>query len=293
MKPVKLPLRLILALSGVVAAGVWTAGQHFVWPPAPLPTAESARSGKAPQAGKVRSLPPGGGGGGIRIGSQTGVAAAQAPPPPVTLNPAPGNLRESAEASVTARSDAQSESKSLNPTPPAEPRHSASAFASQAETSAAAEAPGFRAMAAGASAQVGGAVVEEPVILEFADHQQLPAVLVADPQTDAADPRLATAQAMAARIAQEFVSEVTAPKPEPSPASDPATDSSSKSRNGSTDASDSATPPSHPAATPEQRWDDAAQVADEQYRLLVGQEVYQQKAIQAAILKSQSSRSEP
>lgn len=108
------------------------------------------------------------------------------------------------------------------------------------------------------------------VVLDFADSQQLPAVLAASGLT-AQGPSLQ--QAQEDRIAREFISAVTAPAAD-------------------TDGTAGVTAPnssySSTEAVSDADWEAAARQADEEFRVLVGQDVYQQKALEAALLKRQA-----
>ncbi|MES2707778.1 MAG: hypothetical protein V4726_14395 [Verrucomicrobiota bacterium] len=114
------------------------------------------------------------------------------------------------------------------------------------------------------------------MILEFSDDQQLPAVLAAADPAVSGNTTHASSRRQAAenRIAEDFVAAVT--------------DSASSA--AAPDGADPLSPPPVPVPdSREQRWDAAARDADEQYRVLVGQEVYLRKSLEAALLKRQAA----
>lgn len=114
------------------------------------------------------------------------------------------------------------------------------------------------------------------VVLDFADNQQLPAVLAA-PETEVNGHRSSLQRIQENRIAGEFISAVTASAPAPT------------GHDGTVSAHTPDTSSPMAGSGSNSGWDAAVHQADEAFRALVGQDVYQQKALEAAILKRQAA----
>lgn len=301
MKFDKKQFGVVLVGSGLAAAGFWlaqsTGGTGLSTPPASKAGSQIASNGAPSPA--TRTAPPGAGG--AKLSGETNTS----PFVPNRPGVAGHQIPETAPVVVTGTDHGLAghpiAGKSADPAP-SDGRPKTPRSWQQDETSAtAAEAPAFRAMTGvGETPSTAGAPASvDPVVLEFAEHQQLPAVLVADAASSAGagtDPRQATTSAMAATIAREFVATVTAPSvpaattPAPAETSAPSPTPTDSSLGEAPSGPDPAT---IDPITPEQRWGSAANHADEQYRLLIGQDEYQRKSIQAAILKQQQAATIP
>lgn len=145
-------------------------------------------------------------------------------------------------------------------------------------TESSAPPPRFREIPRPAGAQGAGPGTDEPLVLEFAGNQDFPAVLAADAPDPGSlqHPGSPAKQEAENRIAGDFVAAVTS------------------------GASPESASPDSAAATPvqggvseDQRWDAAVQEADDQFRALVGQEVYMRQSLAAALLKRQALKVQP